>query len=250
MGGEVVIIFDFDRTLIEDDSDRWVLTNMGLTELFHQLRPTLPWNSLMDKLLEELHIRGKTADDIAECLKGIPLHPRVIEVIESAHALGCDLKVVSDSNLCYIKTILQHYKIYNCFSEIITNPAVVDGGRLRIFPYHKPDASHACDLCPSNLCKGSVIEQIRASVPESESKILIYVGDGMNDFCPTLKLVEGDSVMARKDFALLAHILKNSQLVKAKVYEWSNGEDLATILHKLISDKSNDDNINLSTAQL
>lgn len=64
---------------------------------------------------------------------------------------SCDLKVVSDSNLFYIKTILQHYKIYNCFSEIITNPALVDEqGRLRIFPYHK---SHDCHLCPSNLCK-------------------------------------------------------------------------------------------------
>lgn len=46
-GGKVVIIFDFDRTLIEDDSDRWVLTNMGLTQLFNHLRPTLAWTSLM-----------------------------------------------------------------------------------------------------------------------------------------------------------------------------------------------------------
>lgn len=35
-----VIIFDFDRTLIDDDSDRWVVENMGLTHLLNQLRPT------------------------------------------------------------------------------------------------------------------------------------------------------------------------------------------------------------------
>lgn len=44
---KMVIIFDFDRTLIDDDSDRWVVENMGLTHLFNQLRPALPWNALM-----------------------------------------------------------------------------------------------------------------------------------------------------------------------------------------------------------
>ncbi|KAL3644342.1 hypothetical protein CASFOL_012274 [Castilleja foliolosa] len=236
MDGEIVIIFDFDRTLIEDDSDRWVLTNMGLNPLFNQLRPTLPWNPLMDRMLEELHIQGRSVDDIAECLKQVPLHPHVIEVIKSAHALGCDLKVVSDSNLFYIKAILEHYGVYDCFSEIITNPAVVDGGRLRIFPHHDAASSHDCDLCPPNLCKGLVIKQILASTIESKnSKRLIYVGDGMNDFCPTLKLVPGDCVMPRKNFPLWGRIMKNSELVKAEIYEWDNGEDLAKILLKLIN---------------
>ncbi|KAK4415647.1 Inorganic pyrophosphatase 2 [Sesamum alatum] len=249
MAGSIVIIFDFDRTLIEDDSDRWVITNMGLNELFHQLLRTLPWNSLMDRMLEELYNRGKTIDDIVECLKGIPLHPHVIAVIKSAHALGCDLKVVSDSNLFYIKTILEHNGVYNCFSEITTNPALVDGGRLRIFPYHDGASSHGCDLCPPNLCKGRVIQQIQSSISENESKKVIYVGDGMNDFCPTLKLVAGDCIMPRKNFPLCGRILKNSQLVKAKVYEWSDSEDLARILLKLINSKSNEDQISLSTTQ-
>lgn len=38
--------------------------------------------------MRELHSQGKTADDIAECLDRMPLHPRVIAVIKSIHALG------------------------------------------------------------------------------------------------------------------------------------------------------------------
>ncbi|KAH6818290.1 Pyridoxal phosphate phosphatase-related protein [Perilla frutescens var. frutescens] len=250
MAGKIVIIFDFDRSLIEDDSDRWVLTKLGLTQLFRDLRPTLPWNSLMDRLLEELHSRGKSVDDIAECLKGMPLHPNVVSVVKFAHALGCDLKVASDSNQFYIRTILEHYDIYGCFSEIISNPAVVDNGRLRIFPYHGEAAPHGCNLCPSNLCKGRVIEQIQVSLSESESKRLIYIGDGMNDFCPTLKLASGDYVLPRKDFPLLGRILKNTQLVKAKVCEWNDSEDLARILGKIIECLSNEDKISPSTTQL
>lgn len=70
----------------------------------------------------------------------------------------------------------------------------------------------------------------------------IYVGDGRNDFCPTLKLAEGDCVMPRKNFPLWDRILANPQLVKAKVYEWSNGEDLARILLKLIDHVPREDN--------
>ncbi|GFP91873.1 inorganic pyrophosphatase 2 [Phtheirospermum japonicum] len=125
---------------------------MGLTHLFNQLRHTVPWNSLMNRMLEELHIQGRSVDDIAEFLKRVPLHPHVIAVIKSAYALGCDLKVVSDANLFYIKTILEHYGVHDCFSEI-TNPAVVDSGRLRIFPYHEAASSHGYDLCPPNFCK-------------------------------------------------------------------------------------------------
>lgn len=47
VAGEMVIIWDFDRTIMDDDSDRWVVVEMGLNQLFNQLRQSLPWNSLM-----------------------------------------------------------------------------------------------------------------------------------------------------------------------------------------------------------
>jgi hypothetical protein len=47
MAGNTVLVFDFDRTIIDGDSDDRVLTEMGLTRLFNKLRYNLPWNSLM-----------------------------------------------------------------------------------------------------------------------------------------------------------------------------------------------------------
>lgn len=41
------MVFDFDRTIIDGDSDNWVVVEMGLAELFNQLLYTMPWNSLM-----------------------------------------------------------------------------------------------------------------------------------------------------------------------------------------------------------
>ncbi|PIA25890.1 hypothetical protein AQUCO_10400001v1 [Aquilegia coerulea] len=96
----IVIVFDFDETIIDCDSDNWVVDNLGAT-------------------------------------KFVPLHPSTISAIKSAKALGCDLRIVSDANLFFIETVLKHQDLMGCFSEIHTNPSFVDEvGRLRILPYH------------------------------------------------------------------------------------------------------------------
>lgn len=47
---DIVVIFDFDKTIIDCDSDNWVLDELGATKLFNQLLPTMPWNPLMVSL--------------------------------------------------------------------------------------------------------------------------------------------------------------------------------------------------------
>jgi hypothetical protein len=43
----IVAVFDFDKTIIDCDSDNWVVDELGATDLFTDLLPTMPWNSLM-----------------------------------------------------------------------------------------------------------------------------------------------------------------------------------------------------------
>lgn len=52
--GNVVVVFDFDKTIIDCDSDNWVVDELGATGLFNQLLPTMPWNSLMVHTLLKL----------------------------------------------------------------------------------------------------------------------------------------------------------------------------------------------------
>ncbi|CAL5360399.1 unnamed protein product [Camellia sinensis] len=245
-GSSTVVVFDFDHTMIEDNSDTWVVEQMGLTDSFNQLLRTLPWNSLMDRMMEEVHSKGKTIEEIAECLRRVPMNPRIVAAITKAHALlGCELRIISDANQFFIETILKHYGLFDCFSEIITNPSIIEEeeGRLRICPYHDSVSSpHGCHLCPPNLCKGLVIEQIQASISEKGKKKMIYLGDGRGDYCPSLKLGERDHVMPRKDFPLWKTICDNRTLIKAEVHGWSNGEELERILIQLIEANSTESN--------
>ncbi|GFP86130.1 inorganic pyrophosphatase 2 [Phtheirospermum japonicum] len=115
----------------------------------------MPWNSLMDKMMRELHAQGKSIEEIKEVLRRAPIHPSIVPAVKTAYALGCDLRIVSDANMFFIETIVDHLGIKNCFSEINTNPGYVDKqGRLRIPPFvdfHL--CPHGCSRCPPNMCK-------------------------------------------------------------------------------------------------
>ncbi|XP_050233188.1 inorganic pyrophosphatase 2-like [Mercurialis annua] len=232
----ILVVFDFDKTIIEVDSDNWVIDELGFTDLFNQLLPTMPWNSLMDSMMNELYSEGVTMEDIDEVLKRIPIHPRVIPAIKSAHALGCELRIVSDANLFFIETVLKHLGLKDYFSEINTNPGFVDEeGRLRISPYHDfTQSSHGCSLCPPNMCKGHVIERIQASI--SKEQRIIYLGDGVGDYCPSLKLTDTDYMMPRKDFPAWELISRNPMLVKPEIHEWTDGEELERVLIEIIDE--------------
>ncbi|KAK8664334.1 hypothetical protein V6N13_084127 [Hibiscus sabdariffa] len=235
MAAGIVVIFDFDKTIIDCDSDNWVVDELGFTELFNRLLPTMPWNSLMDTMMKEIHAQGKTIGDIVDVLKRTPIHPRVVSAIKSAYALGCELRIVSDANTFFIETILEHLGLREYFSEINTNPGFIDDEqKLRILPYHDfTKSSHGCTLCPPNMCKGMVIERIQASL--EGKKRIVYLGDGIGDYCPSLKLGATDYMMPRKNFPVWDLICRNPVLIKAEIHEWSDGEELEKVLLQIIN---------------
>lgn len=114
----VVVVFDFDKTIIDIDSDNWVVDGLGATDLFDRLLPTMPWNTLIDTVMGELHAQGRTLRDVADVLRAAPIDPHVVAAIRAAHSLGCDLRVLSDANRFFIETVLDHHGLRGCFSEI------------------------------------------------------------------------------------------------------------------------------------
>ncbi|MCO5568215.1 hypothetical protein L7F22_021911 [Adiantum nelumboides] len=230
-----LVIFDFDCTIAEVDSDPWVAQQLGAAHVMEDLRSHLPWNDMMDAVMETLHAQGKSIQEIEEALRSIPLQPEKISAIKLAHALGCELHIVSDANCFFIKTILDKYNVTHLFSEIHTNPASVDvNGRLHIKPFHpKCEAPHGCPLCPPNMCKGIVISDLQSEMAQDKRRI-IYVGDGCGDFCPTLRLTEGDCVLPREDYPLLAMLMQSMPKVKASIYPWGTAKIMEETLVTLI----------------
>ncbi|KAF8678616.1 hypothetical protein HU200_046235 [Digitaria exilis] len=234
----IIVVFDFDKTIIDVDSDNWVVDSLGFTEQFERLLPTMPWNTLMDTMMGEIHASGKALGDVAAVLRGAPIDPRVPHAIRAAHALGCDLRVLSDANGFFIETILDHHGLRGCFSEINTNPSHVDAsGRLRIEPYHefRHGASHGCGVgtCPPNMCKGQVLDRILREASAARKRV-VYLGDGRGDYCPALRLGREDFVMPRRGHPVWDLICEDPARVKAEVHPWADGAEMEVTLLGLV----------------
>ena len=144
-------------------------------------------------------------------MAGLELTPNMSELIRrSVEELGATVIIISDSNTEFIEHILKERNLHHLVDKVFTNPANWDSeGKLLIKPYHhqvlhttpSPSTDHVllqetCKLSTKNLCKGQILEDYLRSCRKDFS-LICYVGDGKNDFCPSLRLSARDLTCVR-----------------------------------------------------
>eukprot|EP00026_Physarum_polycephalum_P016481 Phypoly_transcript_17399.p1 GENE.Phypoly_transcript_17399~~Phypoly_transcript_17399.p1 ORF type:complete len:248 (+),score=37.40 Phypoly_transcript_17399:40-744(+) len=231
---KTIVVFDFDWTLINCNSDTYIIEQLR-PDIYKQMETirkqnNFGWTQLMDHMMGLLHENQITKDEITKCLSGILLDPSMVKSLELLASKGDDVEVhiVSDANQVFIETILQSNKIAHHFKSVVTNGAKYDeNGRLRVTPYHTQVEPHTCKLCPPNLCKGSCI------LLHPQDARMIYLGDGAGDFCP-LQHIKNGHVLARKGWALNKLLDKNAEHTKASIHLWENADDVLRILQEIL----------------
>ncbi|KAI3671629.1 hypothetical protein L1987_87369 [Smallanthus sonchifolius] len=71
----IVVIFDFDNTITDIDSDNWVVDELGATDQFNQLFPTVHWNSLMMRFADH-HMAALCPPNMCKLVEGDFMMPR------------------------------------------------------------------------------------------------------------------------------------------------------------------------------
>ncbi|CAB0005495.1 unnamed protein product [Nesidiocoris tenuis] len=163
---KLLAAFDFDHTIVDDNSD--VVARRLLkcnAPIFDQ---GTCWTDYMQQIFELLQKQGTTPQEIRY----------------------------------FIEKWLRSKKLDHVVAHVFTNPAEFDGGTLRIQKHHKQDW---CALSSENLCKGHILENYieKRKVEGVEFDKILYVGDGNNDYCPSLKLREEDVTFPRKGYAFM-----------------------------------------------
>ncbi|KAF9975883.1 hypothetical protein BGZ73_000281 [Actinomortierella ambigua] len=228
-------VFDFDWTLIEADSDHWVMQalNPSLRDIQVAEEGIVQWIDLQDKLLGMLHEKGFRRSHLEAALQTVPFTKEMIEALEHLKSQGTDICILSDANSVYIDVILKAYGISHLFDRVITNPASYDETeRLHVQRRHGRDLPpHGCpNPCSANLCKG---QELDAMMSIHDYDQVIYGGDGTNDFCAALHLRPQDTVLARSGLNLEKHIKSSSGQVKANVKYWQSTKDVLAYVHEL-----------------
>jgi pyridoxal phosphate phosphatase PHOSPHO2 len=250
VGADFLVIFDFDWSLINENSDTWIFEKL-CPELYNELKSLRHtykgrWTELMDHLVGRMMAPpyNISVKDINDAFASIPVFSETLDALRIAKDSGSKISILSDANEHYISIILEHHELGSCISSIVTNRSTVcslDGSlcgtcdtsgvsatpRLHIVPYQSPSYPHGCPLCPINLCKGVVLDEWRAQEGEFSRRV-VYVGDGSGDYCPVARLGEADVVLCRDGWALHRDILnkKGDRSIAAKIVPWTTGADI------------------------
>ena len=222
----MLVVWDFDFSLINENSDTYVIRQLDPTGLLwaeadKKLHDGMGWTQLMDWAVGELYSLGHNAEALSRILATIPVMRGAREAVRHASDSGAEQRILSDANTYYIDECLKEpLSMRNVFSLVYTNRGQVDDdGRLHIAPAETAD----CPNCPVNLCKGRVLE---SWMSEQQYSKVIYVGDGSGDFCPATKLRVGDVLLARR--APRDSLLKKVRNagIRAEVVEWGGKRDI------------------------
>ncbi|KAG0307820.1 hypothetical protein BGZ97_000270 [Linnemannia gamsii] len=251
--------FDFDWSLIDTDSDRFVIEYLSPV-LRHKLDTSpMQWTDLQNECLKEYHEQGGSGEMIRESLTKIPLDSKMIQACQLLHSKGWVLAIVSDANQVYIEGILEHYGIRNLFSAIITNPAFWDTqDRLHIQRLILADGTpHGCTtgVCSLNICKGQEIDKLLLQLGSDnkagetfgssgkEAKVLprmLYVGDGRNDYCPALRMKSAQDIyFVRKGRSLEKYLQTTDALgireaIRARIVFWDKAGEILSELQSAL----------------
>jgi len=204
-----LLVFDFDHTITDLNTDVEVqkLAPGGEIPASSEMRGLYSdkgWTEFMGAVFSLLHENGVSKEDILSLMAGLELTPNMESLLQrSVEQLAATIIIISDSNTEFIRHILEARRLAHLVDRVFTNPASwTEDGRLTIGPYHHQES---CTLSTKNLCKGQIMEDYLQSCGKSFTHIC-YVGDGKNDFCPSLRLAEEDVTCVREGYSLQKYI--------------------------------------------
>jgi len=239
-----LIVFDFDWSLGDQDSDRWIFEVLA-PDIRRKLKDlnrkeNAEWTDLVALGLRELHERGSTREDIEGALRSMPFHPAMIRGVKTIKAAAnpqTTFLCLSSANTVFISTILESKGLEDLFTEIVTNPAEWDpSGLLKLKRYIDPSGpQHNCPIgCDPNICKGSEFDAFLKRRGTDYDRI-IYVGDGTNDFCPATRLRSQDMVLCRRHRGLERRITRDGERLglKCQVRYWAGAWEVEEIFKQL-----------------
>jgi len=238
-----LIVYDFDWSMIDVDSDHFLMQiNPIVYDEFKSLsfQRKFQFTDLMDHLFGRLYLLGHTRSEIEHQISLLPFHPAMRQALHLAHNHPhTHISILSDANTITISHFLRVNNLQDKISNIVSNIGRWDGDRLRVERYVDREKVHGCKLmvnglggvCGVNLCKGKELTRLREGYVR-----IVYIGDGLNDFCPTISLTEKDVVLVRRG-KKLEQLLKNQSvmdMVQARVIYWEDAQDVLEYFHFLL----------------
>ena len=238
---KILLIFDFDKTIISDDSFGYYAIKMLKKEekakLFRAPRKQ-NWVIGFNLTLKMIKSHGTTLNEFNKVLEEIPLSKGMDGLFSyiGKNKSKYEAIIMSSTYQYVISHLLKHYNIFDIFSEIICTPSrEPNSDEKDQFVYVLDNKPHKCPKCNPCNCKSQDFIDFLSSHDVNKYEKIVFIGDGLNDFCLAKELSGKDIVFARKNFVLYKKLfeenLKNSLKCKADV--WDDAKDIVKYLETI-----------------
>ncbi|XP_078230369.1 phosphoethanolamine/phosphocholine phosphatase isoform X8 [Callithrix jacchus] len=237
-----LLTFDFDETIVDENSDDSIVRAAPGQRLPESLRATYRegfYNEYMQRVFKYLGEQGVRPRDLRAIYEAIPLSPGMGDLLQFVAKQGSCFEVIliSDANTFGVESALRAAGHHSLFRRILSNPSGPDArGLLALRPFH----THSCARCPANMCKHKVLsDYLRERAHDGvHFERLFYVGDGANDFCPMGLLAGGDVAFPRRGYPM-HHLILEAQKAepssfRASVVPWETAADVRQHLQQVL----------------
>ena len=236
-----LLIFDFDKTILNDDSFGFLfmkaLTKEEKEEIY-RLPRNQNWVIGFNYTLKKIKSHGTTLNEFNKILEELPLTKGMLDLFSYIEKQKSKFEVVlmSGDYEYVIKYLLKYHKIYDLFSDIICTPSRISNSEEEDqFIYVLEKKPHNCKICNPCNCKSQDFKEFCLSHDINQYENVIFICDGWNDFCLAKILSNRDIVFARKNFALYKKLFENNlkSEINCKVEGWEDGKDIIKFLQSL-----------------
>ncbi|KAL1778861.1 phosphoethanolamine/phosphocholine phosphatase isoform X1 [Sigmodon hispidus] len=237
-----LLTFDFDETIVDENSDDSIVRAAPGQQLPESLRATYRegyYNEYMQRVFKYLGEQGVRPRDLRAVYETIPLSPGMGDLLQFVAKQGSCFEVIliSDANTFGVESALRAAGHHSLFRRIFSNPSGPDArGLLTLRPFH----THSCSRCPANMCKHKVLsEYLRERARDGvHFERLFYVGDGANDFCPMGLLAGGDVAFPRRGYPM-HRLIQEAQKAepnsfRAHVVPWETAAEVRQHLQQVL----------------
>ena len=237
---KTLLIFDFDKTILNDDSFGHIILNTLTKEelqiIFNNRNEN--WVDGYNYSLKQLKTHGMTKENFNEMLNQISLTQGMSDLFNyiKEKKENYDSIILSSNYEYVIKYILNKNNIIDIFLDIITNPSrEANQDEKEQFIYVLKKQEHNCKICNPCSCKKNEFKEFCNTHDMNNYDKVIFICDGFNDFCLAVDLGENDITLMRKNFALYKKIKSKNfeNNLKCKVQAWESGNDIINYLETI-----------------
>ena len=229
-----LLIFDFDGTIIDKDSEEELLKNIFSKEEFDEIMENLENLEFFEGFnyyFKKMKDIGLTLKDIDANLEKFELSPKIEVLLNYLKINKSNYRIViCSSGLDYsIKYILKYHGFLDIIDDFIcTKGYIEDENSEKLLNIPKNQFPNSCSLCGPSQCKSTELKKYLEKNNNKYKKIL-FVCDGSNDFCPSKKILKkGDVLFPRIDNNLYKKLFKDNfknELI-CQIYPWKSADEI------------------------